>query len=136
MNKKGIVVHFPDGDRVISSRAPVSKVFRKHWLLLLMLLPAVAYVLIFCYVPMSGLVLAFEKYQYRGGIYHSPWIGLQNFKAILIDGKLPGVTRNTILYNIAFIFLGVVFEMGSAILINELRNKYFKKVALSVTVLI
>ena len=131
MKKEGIVVHFPDGDRVISSRAPVSKVFRKHWLLLLMLLPAVAYVLIFCYVPMSGLVLAFEKYQYRGGIYHSPWIGLQNFKAILIDGKLPGVTRNTILYNIAFIFLGVVFEMGSAILINELRNKYFKKVAQS-----
>ena len=38
-------------------------------------------------------------------------------------GKLPGVTRNTILYNIAFIFLGVVFEMGSAILINELRNR-------------
>ena len=128
---KGTVVHFPDGDRVISSRVPVSKVFRKHWLLLLMLLPAVVYVLIFCYVPMSGLILAFEKYQYRGGIYHSPWIGLQNFKAIMIDGKLPGVTRNTILYNIAFIFLGVVFEMGSAILINELRNKYFKKVAQS-----
>ena len=88
-----------------------------------MLLPAVIYVLIFSYVPMSGLVLAFEKYQYRGGIYNSPWIGLQNFKAIMIDGKLPGVTRNTILYNIAFIFLGVIFEMGSAILINELRNK-------------
>ena len=41
MKKKGIVVHFPDGDRVISSRAPVSKVFRKHWLLLLMLLQPV-----------------------------------------------------------------------------------------------
>ena len=131
MKKTRMVIHAPDGDRVISSRVPAAKVFRKHWLLLLMLLPAVAYVLLFCYVPMSGLVLAFEKYQYRGGIYHSPWIGLQNFKAILIDGKLPGVTRNTILYNIAFIFLGVVFEMGSAILINELRNKYFKKVAQS-----
>ena len=131
MKKKGAVIHTPNGDRVVSSRVPVAKVFRKHWLLLLMLLPAVVYVIIFCYVPMSGLVLAFEKYQYRGGIYHSPWIGLQNFKAIMIDGKLPGVTRNTILYNIAFIFLGVVFEMGSAILINELRNKYFKKIAQS-----
>lgn len=131
MRKSGTVIHTPEGDRIVSAGIPVSKVFRKHWLLLLMLLPAVLYVLLFCYVPMSGLVLAFEKYQYRGGIYHSPWIGLQNFQAILIDGKLPGVTRNTILYNIAFIFLGVVFEMGSAILINELRNKYFKKVAQS-----
>ena len=131
MKSKGTVIHTKNGDRIVSSRIPVSKVFRKHWLLLLMLLPAVVYVLIFCYVPMSGLVLAFEKYQYRGGIYHSPWIGLQNFKAIMIDGKLPGVTRNTILYNIAFIFLGVVFEMGSAILLNELRNRYFKKIAQS-----
>ena len=131
MKKKGMVIHTPDGDRIVSSRIPASKVFRKHWLLLLMLLPAIIYVLIFSYVPMSGLVLAFEKYQYRGGIYNSPWIGLQNFKAIMIDGKLPGVTRNTILYNIAFIFLGVVFEMGSAILINELRNRYFKKISQS-----
>ena len=131
MKKKGTVIHTPNGDRIVSSRIPVSKVFRKHWLLLLMLLPAVIYVLIFSYVPMSGLVLAFEKYQYRGGIYNSPWIGLQNFKAIMIDGKLPGVTRNTILYNIAFIFLGVIFEMGSAILINELRNRYFKKISQS-----
>ena len=131
MKKKGTVIHTNSGDRIVSSRIPASKVFRKHWLLLLMLLPAVVYVLIFCYVPMSGLVLAFEKYQYRGGIYHSPWIRLQNFKAIMIDGKLPGVTRNTILYNIAFIFLGVVFEMGSAILLNELRNRYFKKIAQS-----
>lgn len=116
---------------MISARMPVAKVFKKHWLLLLMLLPAVLYVITFCYVPMSGLVLAFEKYQYRGGIYRSPWVGLQNFQAILIDGKLPGVTRNTILYNIAFIAFGVVFEMGSAILINELKNRYFKKVAQS-----
>jgi len=131
MKNKGTVIHTPSGDRIVSARIPASKVLRKHWLLLLMLLPAVIYVIIFCYVPMSGLVLAFEKYQYRGGIYNSPWIGFQNFKAIMIDGKLPGVTRNTILYNIAFIFLGVVFEMGSAILINELRNKYFKKAAQS-----
>lgn len=46
-------------------------------------------------------------------------------------GKLGQVTRNTLLYNIAFIVLGVVFEMGSAILLNELHNKYFKKVSQS-----
>lgn len=100
-------------------------------MLLLMLAPALLYVIIFNYIPMTGIVLAFKKYQYAGGIYGSPWNGLSNFKALMISGKLGQVTRNTLLYNIAFIFLGVVCEMGSAILLNELTNKYFKKTAQS-----
>lgn len=112
-------------------KEPFLKVVRKHWMLLLMLAPALIYVIIFSYVPMTGLVLAFEKYQYAGGIYGSPWVGLSNFKALLIAGKLGQVTRNTLLYNIAFIFIGVIFEMGSAILLNELISKKFKKIAQS-----
>ena len=80
---------------------------------------------------MTGIVLAFKKYQYAGGIYGSPWNGFSNFKALMISGKLGQVTRNTLLYNIAFISLGVVCEMGSAILLNELISKYFKKIAQS-----
>ncbi len=107
------------------------KTVKRNWMLLLMLLPATIYVIIFSYVPMTGIVLAFKNYQYKGGIYHSPWNGLANFKALMISGKLGMVTRNTLLYNIAFIFLGVVFEMGSAILINELCSKWFKKLSQS-----
>ncbi|MBQ6550394.1 MAG: sugar ABC transporter permease [Lachnospiraceae bacterium] len=107
------------------------KVIRKHWLLLLMLLPAVIYVIIFSYIPMSGIILAFEKYSFKGGIYGSKKIGLQNFKSLMIAGKLWMTTRNTLLYNIAFIALGVVFEMGFAILLNELASKTFKKVTQS-----
>ena len=106
---------------------PFLKTARKHWVLLLMLLPATIYTIIFSYVPMTGIVLAFKKYQYASGIYGSPWSGLANFKALMVSGKLGIVTRNTLLYNIAFIFLGVVFEMGSAILLNEIIFKGFKK---------
>lgn len=113
------------------TKTPFLKVLRRHWLLLLMLLPSLIYVIIFSYIPMTGIILAFKKYQYSGGIYLSPWNGLNNFKALLISGKLGMVTRNTLLYNIAFIFLGVVFEMGSAILLNELFSKVFKKVTQS-----
>ena len=102
---------------------------KKHWLLFIMLIPAIAYVLVFSYAPMTGLVLAFKRYQFRGGIYFSPWNGQQNFEALLISGKLGMATRNTLLYNIAFIALGVVFEMGSAILLNEIVFKRFKKVS-------
>ena len=120
-----------NGQPAAKVKMPFTKVIKKHWLLLLMLFPAVAYVIIFSYIPMSGLVLAFEKYSYDGGIFGSKKIGLQNFRSLMIGGKLGMVTRNTLLYNIAFIGLGVVFEMGFAILLNELGSKIFKKTAQS-----
>ncbi len=120
-----------ENTKKIQTKLPFWKVVRRHWLLLLMLLPSLIYVIIFSYVPMTGIVLAFKQYNYNGGIYFSPWNGLNNFKALMISGKLGMVTRNTLLYNIAFIFLGVVFEMGSAILINELISKVFKKLTQS-----
>lgn len=106
---------------------PFIRVLRKHWLLFVMLLPATAYAIIFSYTPMTGIILAFKNYKYSGGIYFSPWVGLQNFKFLQIAGKLGMVTRNTLLYNAAFILLGVVFEMGVAIMLNELRKKWFRK---------
>ena len=69
-------------------RTPILKTARKHWMLLLMLLPAVVYVVVFSYVPMTGIVLAFKRYQYAGGIYGSPWVGLDNFNALLVAGEL------------------------------------------------
>lgn len=112
-------------------KVPFWKTVKKHWMLLAMLTPAVIYVIIFSYIPMTGIVLAFKNYQYAGGIYGSPWNGLDNFKSLIVAGKLGQVTRNTLLYNIAFLFLGVIFEMGSAILLNEIFGKTFKKIAQS-----
>ena len=112
-------------------KEPFFKTVRRHWMLLAMLAPALIYVVVFNYIPMTGIVLAFKKYQYAGGIYGCPWNGLDNFKALMISGKLGQVTRNTLLYNVAFIFLGMACEVGSAILLNELFSKRFKKVAQS-----
>ncbi len=117
--------------KVKVAKPPFFKVVRRHWMLLLMLMPAIVYVIVFSYIPMTGVVLAFKKYNYNGGIYFSPWNGLNNFKALMISGKLGMVTRNTILYNIVFITMGVILEMGMAILINEIRCKVFKKTAQS-----
>lgn len=61
-------------------KPPFLKTVKKHWMLLLMLMPAVIYVIIFNYIPMSGIVLAFKKYQYAGGIYGSPWNGFDNLR--------------------------------------------------------
>ncbi len=111
------------------ARVPFKKVIKKHWMLLLMLAFPVIYVFVFSYIPMSGIVMAFKNYNYNGGIYFSPWNGLANFRALLIAKKLGPVTRNTLLYNIVFIFLGTVLQVGSAILLNEIGSKVFKKTA-------
>ena len=97
-------------------------------ILLAMLLPALTYVIIFSYIPMTGIVLAFKKYNYVDGIYGSPWVGFDNFKFLIISDKLWPLTRNTLLYNIVFIFLGMFLAVAFAILINELTNKVFKKI--------
>lgn len=97
--------------------------------LLLMCLPAVLFFFAFNYVPLPGIYVAFVKYNYRDGIFGSKFIGLQNFQFLAQSGKLLSLTRNTILYNLAFILLGNFLAVFVAILLNEMRSKWFKKVS-------
>ena len=69
----------------------------KYRVYLLMLAPAVIYTLIFSYYPMTGIVMAFKKYNYAGGIWGSPWNGLDNFAFFFKSGQAGIVTRNTVL---------------------------------------
>lgn len=103
----------------------------KYRVYLLMLLPSVVYTLLFAYYPMTGIVMAFKKYNYAGGIWGSPWNGLKNFEFFFKSGQAGLVTRNTVLYNIAFIVLGTVLQVAVAIFLTEIRNKRFRKVSQS-----
>jgi len=100
----------------------------KHKILLLMLIPAVAYVIIFSYIPMVGIIMAFKKFNYMDGIFGSPWNGLNNFNFLFQSGRLWSLTRNTLLYNVAFITVGLILQAGFAIIINELLLKRFRKI--------
>ena len=100
---------------------------KKNRILLLMLLPAILYFFIFNYIPMGGTILAFKNYNFRDGILGSPWVGFDNFKYFFISGQAWIVTRNTILYNLGFITVNTILQMGLAILIAEIGGKYFKK---------
>ena len=104
---------------------------RKYRAYLLMLAPAVIYTLIFAYYPMTGVVIAFKKYNYQGGIWGSPWNGLTNFQFFFKSGQALTVIRNTVLYNIAFIVVGTVMQLAVAIALTEIKGKYFRKVSQS-----
>lgn len=102
---------------------------KRYRTLLLMCTPAIVFFLAFSYAPMPGIYVAFVKYNYRDGIFGSKFVGLDNFKFLIQSGKLLELTKNTILYNLAFIILGNVLAVFVAILLNELRSKWFKKVS-------
>ena len=106
----------------------LSKLY-KNKTMLFMLSPAMIYVIIFSYIPMFGIVLAFKNYNYQAGIFGSPWVAFDNFKFLLISNKLWTLSRNTILYNIAFLGLGLIFEVGFAIILSEITNGIFKRVS-------
>lgn len=102
---------------------------KRYKTLMLMCTPAILFFLAFSYAPMPGIYVAFVKYNYRNGIFGSKFVGLNNFKFLWDSGKLLDLTKNTILYNLAFIILGNILAVFMAILLNELRCKWFKKVS-------
>ena len=103
-------------------------VLKEYWPLYLMMLPALLYLLINNYIPMAGMVIAFKKLNCAKGIWASPWAGLKNFKFLFASKDAWIITRNTLLYNVAFILVNMVVGIAIAILITEIRNTKLKKI--------
>ncbi|MDR1689401.1 MAG: ABC transporter permease subunit [Clostridiales bacterium] len=102
---------------------------------LLMCIPALVFFLIFAYLPMPGIYVAFVNFNYNKGIFGSEFVGFNNLKFIFMSGKLGMLVRNTVLYNIAFILTSTTMQILIALLFNELKNKYFRKFAQSFMIL-
>lgn len=101
----------------------------KRWLpVYLMMLPGLLYLFINNYMPMYGLIIAFKQVNFSLGIWDSPWVGLSNFKFLFATDDAWIITRNTLLYNIAFIIINTVVGIFFAILITGVTNKKAKKV--------
>lgn len=108
-------------------RAKIMARLKNDWLLYLMILPVIAYYLIFCYAPMGGLILAFKKYSYKLGIWGSKWVGFENFEKIFKDRDLMRALRNTVIYSLGGLAISMPCEIGLALLLNELRMRRTKK---------
>ena len=92
-----------------------------------MALPGFLYMLINNYIPMFGISIAFKKLNFREGIWGSPWVGFKNFKFLFASADAWIITRNTILYNVAFFIVGNALAITIAILINEIQSRVAKK---------
>lgn len=110
------------------------EVKKKH-IMFLMILPVIIYFIIFAYIPMPGAYIAFVDYNMGKGIFGSTFVGLKNFEFLFRSGDLLRITENTILYNLAFLILGNIFQIVFAVMISEVSNKVFKKLSQSIILL-
>ena len=101
----------------------------------LMVLPGMAYLIINNYIPMFGVLIAFKKMNYKKGILGSDWVGLNNFSYLFKTKDAWTITRNTLLYNVAFFVIGTVLAIFLAIMINELTSKKASKLYQTVILL-
>lgn len=97
-----------------------------------MIAPTLLFFLINSYFPMVGVYYAFTSYDFAGGLFHSPFVGMDNFKFLTQSGILWRLTINTLGYNAVFIILGNVISIIAAILLSEVQGKFFKKLSQSI----
>ena len=109
------------------NRAKKKISWKRIWPFYLMALPGFLYMLINNYIPMFGISIAFKKLNFREGIWGSPWVGFKNFKFLFASADAWIITRNTILYNVAFFIVGNALAITIAILINEIQSRVAKK---------
>lgn len=105
------------------------------WPLYLMLLPAIVYYILICYVPIAGNVLAFKDYSFRKGIWGSPWVGWKYFKMFFSSYDCWRLIRNTLHIGFIKCILEFPFAIILALLLNEIRALKFKKITQTITYL-
>lgn len=103
--------------------------------MLLMLLPAIVYFIIFSYITMPGAYVAFVNYNPRRGIFGSDFVGFKNFEFLIKNGDLWRITKNTLLYNVIFLLLSHSLQIVLAIMLSEITRKYYKKACQSIILL-
>lgn len=96
--------------------------------LLLIALPGILYLLVNNYIPLAGLFIAFKDYKFSKGIWGSNWCGFKNFRLLFISNDAFIITRNTLLYNLAFIIAGTAVAVFTAVALYELGTSIFTKI--------
>jgi putative aldouronate transport system permease protein len=104
---------------------------RRNKVAYVMLIPAVLYTVVFGYCTLPYMLIAFQKFSYKTGLFGSEWVGLKNFRFFFGSQDALRVISNTLKLNLLFIVCTIAISVTLAIMINEIRNKYFKKVAQS-----
>lgn len=111
----------------------LQKKYLPYWQLYIFLLIPVIYIVIFAYLPMAGVQIAFRSYNYLGGIWNSPWVGFKNFRKFLNSYMFARVFINTLRLSLYTIVAGFPFPIIFALCLNSIERRNFKKILQTVT---
>lgn len=108
---------------------------KQNGFLYLLTVPGILFFIVFSYVPMFGLVIAFQNFSMRYGIFGSSFNGLANFKFLFQTGDIWRVTSNTLYLNVLFILFTTSMSVFLALLFSEVKNQAFKRITQSLSIL-
>ena len=131
MKKKDINPTISSTSKPLAGRIKSVGVFKEFYTnraLYLMIIPALAVLVLFAYIPMYGIQVAFRNFNAADGISGSPWVGLKNFIFFFKSIYFFRLTFNTLFLNILFLCANLIMQISTAILINEIINKRFQKI--------
>lgn len=111
----------------VSTRKRTAKVKKNTWNYHAMLFPGMVFVVIFSIIPMLGSVMAFQNFTPEQGLFHSQWVGLQNFRIMAIIPDTVQIFTNTLIISVSEIVLLIVFPVLFALLLNEVGRMWFKR---------
>lgn len=111
----------------------LKKDFKRNWVLYLILLPVLAFYIVFHYTPMAGVVMAFERFNPTKGIFGSDWVGFKWFQQFFDSYYFTRLLKNTLLISLKDILIGFPAPIILALLLNELNNQKFKKVVQTIS---
>ena len=104
-----------------------AKEFKRQWILVAISAVYVIYGIIFYYLPLAGWIIAFQNFVFAKGIGGSKWVGIDKFKFLFSDKTFLMVIRNTFVMGVLNLFFSTIVAIAFAILLNEVKNRYFKK---------
>ncbi len=110
-----------------STRTRRVRKFRRNLPFLLMALPVIIWVLVFAYLPMIGMIIAFKDYRFDKGIFASEWVGFENLRFLLSSSVLGRITFNTLFLNSLFILTGTIVSIAIAIAMSAIQHHWLTR---------
>ena len=114
---------------------PFLQYFKYEYMLYLMILPGLAYIIIFKYWPMYGLTIAFQDYKITSSFFNAPWVGLENFRRLFSSAAFIRALQNNIFISVYKLFFGFPAAIILSLMINEVRRTHLRKFAQTAVIL-
>jgi len=119
----------------MSTRESIKGYLKKNYIFYLMLLPAVAGYIVFCYLPMFGIIIAFQNFNFTQGYFKSPWVGLTHFITFVNDRYFFRLLKNTFLLSFYSLLWGFPLVILFTLFLNEIRIRWYKKLVQTISYL-